>query len=125
MFQKILKKFLLGPILMSFPLYFSACKYDKELLNAGPNPPANCNAVPTSFNAVIFPLVSTKCAIAGCHDASASGGQVFQNYTQISGAKDRIHVRAIVQRSMPATGFLTTAEYNSLRCWIEAGAPNN
>lgn len=125
MFRKRLSHLLFGLLAATVPLCFAACKYDKELLDTGGTPEANCNAIPASFSAVIFPLVSTKCAIAGCHDATASGGQVFQNYTQISAARDRIHVRAIVQKSMPATGFLTTEEYNALRCWIEAGGPNN
>ena len=103
----------------------SACKYDKELLDTTPTPLPACATTPASFSADIFPLVTTKCAIPACHDASGQGGQVFQSYNQISSAKDRIHLRAIVQKTMPASGFLTTAEYNSLKCWLESGAPNN
>ena len=101
----------------------SACTYDKELLE--PTPAPDCTTSPASFNGEIFPLVTTKCAIPACHDASGQGGQVFQSYNQISSAKDLIYLRAIVQKTMPASGFLTTAEYNSLKCWLESGAPND
>jgi len=101
----------------------SACTYDKELLD--PTPAADCTTTPASFSDEIFPLVTTKCAIPACHDASGQGGQVFQSYNQISSAKDLIYLRAIVQKTMPASGFLTTAEYNSLKCWLERGAKND
>ena len=124
-FKKRSNSFRLLVLIASFPSWFAACTYEKEKLDTGTNPQTNCATIPASFNAVIFPLVTTKCAISGCHDATASGGRVFQNYSQISGARDQIYLRAIVQKTMPATGFLTTAEYTALKCWIEAGAPNN
>jgi uncharacterized membrane protein len=113
-------------LFVTAPLFYSSCKYDKEeLLYPGTNNTATCATEPASFSADIFPLITTKCAISGCHDATASGGQIFQNYNQVSAAKDRIHLRAVVQKTMPAVGFLTTGEINALRCWIESGALNN
>ena len=94
-----------------------SCKYDKE------DPPSCTPAV--SFSATILPLVTTKCAIAGCHDATASGGRVFQSYSAISAAKDRIHVRAVVEKTMPQIGSLSVNEITALQCWIDAGAPDN
>jgi len=104
----------------------AGCKYDKEeLLYPGTNPPSTCATTPASFSAHVLPLMTAKCAIPGCHDNSASGGRVFQNYSQISAAKDRINIRAVIQKTMPASGTLTTAEINMLKCWIEAGGLNN
>ncbi len=104
----------------------AGCKYDKEeLLYPAPNPPSNCATTAASFSANIFPLMTAKCAIPGCHDNTASGGRVFQNYSQISVAKDRINIRAVIQKTMPASGTLTTEEINMLKCWIEGGGLNN
>ncbi len=102
------------------------CYNDKEeLLYPGSNAPVDCTTTPASFATDILPLITTKCAVPGCHDASASGGVIFQTYTQINDKKDRINVRAIVEKSMPPTGALLPAEIAKLKCWIEAGGPNN
>ncbi len=107
-------------------LSIQSCYYDKEdLLYPGSNQPVNCSTVAAKFSANVLPLITSKCAIGGCHDATASGGRIFQNYSQISAAKDRINARAVVEKSMPASGPLSAAEVSILQCWIESGAPNN
>lgn len=119
-------------IKISLPVFFlmvvlaTGCYYDKEeLLYPGSNQPVDCTTVAAKFNADVLPLITTKCATSNCHDASAAGGRIFQTYAQISGAKDRINTRAVVEKSMPQTGPLLPAEVNILKCWIESGAPNN
>lgn len=103
-----------------------SCYYDKEeLLYPGSNTPVDCTTVNAKFAANVLPLISAKCASSGCHDATASGGLILQNHAQISGAKDRINTRAVVEKSMPAAGPLPPSEINIIRCWIESGAPNN
>lgn len=116
------------PVLISLSAVFSmqSCYYDKEaLLYPGSNQAVDCSTIAAKFGADVSPLISSKCAISGCHDATASGGLVFQNYAQISAAKDRINVRAVVEKSMPSAAPLQPAEINILKCWIESGAPNN
>ncbi|MBC7886563.1 MAG: hypothetical protein H7Z13_01640 [Ferruginibacter sp.] len=126
MFLNNRKKNRLVPFIIMASLLAGSCMYDKEeLLYPGVNTPPTCATVPASFNADILPLITNNCASPGCHDASASGGRIFQNYNQISGAKDRINIRAVVQKSMPASGPLSPAEINKIKCWIEAGALNN
>ncbi|MBK8608947.1 MAG: hypothetical protein IPL84_03075 [Chitinophagaceae bacterium] len=97
----------------------------EELLYPNSFIPADCNTIPARFAADIFPLISAKCAISGCHDASAAGGAVFQNYLQISGRKDKIYTKVVVDKSMPASGTMTPEERNKIKCWIEGGALNN
>lgn len=102
------------------------CYYDKEeLLYPGSNAAVDCSTINAKFAANVQPLISTKCAISGCHDATASGGLIFQNYSQISSAKDRINTRAVVEKTMPVSGPLQPSEINIIKCWIESGAPNN
>ncbi len=113
------------------PMLFCAvllgsCYYDKEeLLYPGANRPVDCATVPAKFSADVSPIISSKCATAGCHNTTAAGGVVLQTYAQISAAKDRINVRCVVQKSMPPSGPLPQADINKIKCWIDAGAPNN
>lgn len=106
----------------------NSCYYDKEelLYPAGSSPgPTACGTTPASFSADVLPLMTAKCAISGCHDATASGGFTFQNYNQISSAKELINVQAVIQKTMPASGSLSPAEINTLKCWIGNGGLNN
>ena len=115
-----------GIFIVMISVLAGSCYYDKEeLLYPGSNQPAACATVTASFSADVFPLITSKCAISGCHDATASGGMIFQSYNQISAAKDMINIQAVIQRTMPETGPLPDAEVNILRCWIEGGGLNN
>jgi len=116
----------LAMAILIVPMVAGSCYYDKEeLLYPGSNEPTDCATSPASFNADVRPLITSKCAIPGCHDATASGGFTFQNYNQISSAKDAIKVQAVIQKTMPATGSLSPAEIKTLKCWIESGGLNN
>jgi uncharacterized membrane protein len=102
------------------------CYYDKEeLLYPGTNVPADCATVSAKFGADVSPLMATQCATAGCHNSAAAGGLVLQTHAQISAAKEAVRQRAIVEKSMPPAGPLTPAQVNTLKCWLDAGAPNN
>ena len=119
-------KYLISCLLYAFIFIIQGCYNNKEeILYPGSFIPVDCNTVPAKFAADVLPLITAKCAIPGCHDATASGGAVFQNYTQISSKKDRIYTRAVIERSMPAAGALLPAEINKLKCWIDGGALNN
>ena len=85
----------------------TGCYYDKEeLLYPGSVIPVNCSTTSAKFGADVQPIISGRCATSGCHDVTASGGVILQTYTQISGKKDRINARAVVEKSMPTTGPL-------------------
>ncbi len=104
----------------------SSCYYDKEeILYPGSNNPVDCSITPSAFSIDVQPLIVSKCAIPGCHDASASGGVILQNYAQISTKIERINTRALVLKSMPPSGPLTPAEQAKIKCWIDGGGLNN
>ena len=125
MAQKI-KIILIISVFLATIVFAESCYYDKEeLLYPGSNQPVDCGTVPAKFNANVLPLITTNCNIATCHDASAAGGIVLQNYTQVSGVKEHINHTVIVEKSMPPTGPLLPSEMNTIKCWIESGAPNN
>ena len=102
----------------------NGCYYHKEELLNPPNP-SKCSTVAAKFNADIFPLITTKCAVPGCHDATESGGHYFHDYNSIFEAKDHIYLKVVVEKTMPKNGTLPQAEINQIQCWIESGAPNN
>ncbi|MES2849165.1 MAG: hypothetical protein V4685_08920 [Bacteroidota bacterium] len=106
--------------------FIESCYYDKEeLLYPGSNAMVDCTTITAKFGANVQPLVNSKCATSGCHDATASGGLILESYAQISSAKDRINARAVVEKTMPSAAPLQPSEINIIKCWIESGAPNN
>lgn len=122
---KIFKGFLSVSLLLLVTGISGCYKDNEEFLYPGSNQVIDCASTPAKFTADVFPIITAKCAISGCHDATASGGMIFQSFSQISAAKDRINARAIVEKSMPATGILLTTEIAMIKCWIDGGALNN
>lgn len=119
------KKGALG-LLFFLTISFTGCYVDKEeLLYPGSTLQVDCTTAAAKFIADIQPIILSKCAISGCHDSNAAGGVILQSYAQISAKKDRINVRAIIEKTMPASGSLSTAEMTKIKCWIDSGAPNN
>lgn len=86
----------------------------------------NCNGVPASFAADVNPIVQSTCATdASCHGSgSPNGPGPLLTYTQISNARIAIKT-AVGNGSMPKTGSLTTAQKNSIICWVDGGGLNN
>lgn len=86
----------------------------------------NCTGVASAFAANVNPIIQSTCATdATCHGAgSANGPGPLLTYAQISGAASLIKP-AVANGTMPKTGILTTAQKNSIICWINSGAPNN
>jgi len=86
----------------------------------------NCTGVASAFAANVNPIIQTTCATdATCHGTgSVNGPGPLLNYTQISGASGLIKT-AVANGTMPKTGSLTTAQKNSIICWVNGGALNN
>lgn len=86
----------------------------------------NCTGVPASFSANVNTIIQSSCASdASCHGSgSANGPGPLLTYTQISNARIAIKA-AVVNGSMPKTGSLTTAQKNSIICWVDGGGLNN
>jgi hypothetical protein len=78
-----------------------------------------------SFATDIKPLITTNCAITGCH----AGGRVpnFTTKEDIFSYAAKIKERT-GERSMPPPGSgreLTDAQIAELACWVDDGAPDN
>lgn len=86
----------------------------------------NCNGVPASFAANVSPIIQVSCATdATCHGAgSANGPGPLLNYSQVFAARLPIKT-AVANGTMPKTGTLSTAQKNSIICWVDGGGLNN
>ena len=86
----------------------------------------NCSGVASAFAANVNPIIQSTCATdASCHGSgSFNGPGPLLTYTQIFNAKDQIKT-AVANGTMPKTGSLTTAQKNSIICWVNSGGPNN
>lgn len=89
------------------------------------------------FSRDILPVITSKCASTGCHDAiSHQEGRVLTNYTEImrlvspgnpnNSTLYEVITLASGENKMPPTGKpqLTTAEKDTIRNWISYGALN-
>jgi hypothetical protein len=78
-----------------------------------------------AFAANVSPIIQASCAIAGCHAAgSGNGPGALTTYSQISTNASSIR-SAVSSGRMPQGSTLSTAQKNSIICWIDSGAPNN
>jgi hypothetical protein len=85
----------------------------------------NCTGAAIQFSANVLPIIQASCTASGCHNAgSVNGPGELSTHAQISAAKTQIRA-AVLSGSMPKTGTLTSAQKNSIICWIDAGAANN
>jgi hypothetical protein len=112
-----MKKFLL-PI--AFLLAIMACKKSEN------NYVADCSSGTKSFATDVKPLVVSSCSGgSNCHGTgSHKGPGELLDYTQISGSKSGIR-SDVASGRMPQGSSLTTAEKNTIICWIDNGALNN
>ena len=120
------KKFFSSIFIMTvISLSVASCYYDKEDLLYG-STVVDCSTVDSKFSTAINPLMQSKCAYSGCHDAgTAAAGVVLENHTQVAASAGRINQRCIVDKSMPPGTPLSSNEISALQCWINAGTPNN
>ncbi len=117
-------------IAFSFTMFIStSCKKDNGGTGTGGgggggSTTVDCSTVTNkAFAANVNPIIQASCNVSGCHAAGSSNGPgPLTNFAQISAASIR---SAISSGSMPKGGSLTTAQKNSIICWIDSGKPNN
>lgn len=99
-----------------------SCKKD----NGGGTTTVDCSTVTNkAFAANISSIIQASCNIAGCHAAgSFNGPGALTNYAQVFAATTTIR-SSVSSGKMPKGSSLSTAQKNSILCWIDSGAPNN
>ena len=76
-----------------------------------------------SFSASIQNIITTKCAISGCH-VSGTGRKDFTNLSTIQSNASGIRSRT-QSGSMPKNGTLTSDQIKLIACWVDDGAKDN
>jgi uncharacterized membrane protein len=104
-------------------LTYAGCTYDNAEELHGKQ---DCGPESVSFSNNIAPLISTNCALSGCH---VSGQQlpVLENYQQISQNAQAVKTKT-GNGTMPPDGSgksLTLEEINQIACWVDSGSQNN
>lgn len=115
-----MKKTIIAFILISGIIIINACTKD----NDGTATPA-CDNVPKTWSADVSPIITTFCNQTGCHAAgSMNGPGPLTNHSEVF--SNRAAIRdAVATGRMPQNTSLSTAQKNSIICWIDSGAPNN
>jgi hypothetical protein len=103
---------------------FISCSKDNSG-NTGGNT-LDCTTVTNkSFAADINPIIQSTCNTSGCHaSGSFNGPGPLTTYTEFFNARSAIRP-AIASGRMPQNSTLSTAQKNSILCWIDSGAANN
>jgi hypothetical protein len=104
-----------------------SCSKDSNGGSGGGGSSVNCSTITNkAFAADIAPIIAANCATStSCHaSGSANGPGALTNYSQISGAASMIKT-AVSTGRMPQGSSLSSAQKNSIICWVDSGAPNN
>lgn len=75
-----------------------------------------------SFSGAIAPIISTKCAISGCHNGSQAPD--FRSFANIQANAGQIKTLT-GNRTMPQEGSLTQTQIDMIACWVDDGALQN
>jgi hypothetical protein len=111
-----------------------ACYYDNEVDLYPTTTTATCDTTTAKFATFVSPLMASKCATSGCHNAaSASAGANLSTYTSIKAyitANKATYLGSMKQTSgyssMPkGNAKFADCDIKKLEVWINAGMQNN
>lgn len=119
-------------LLFASALIFAGCYNDtvEELYPATNNNGTGCDTASVTYSSSIKPIVDSKCATSGCHDAATvGGGYNMSTYDGVKAASARI-MGAIRQETgysaMPkSANKLDDCSIAKFDKWIAEGAQNN
>ena|SRR5687767_1430457 len=110
----------------SISFVIPACSKGSGGAGGGGGGSLDCNTITNkAFTADVNPIIQATCNTAGCHaTGSTNGPGPLTNHAQVFAARSQVRA-AILSGAMPQGTTLTTAQKNSIICWIDSGAPNN
>ena len=110
-------------------LFFVSCekkigKAQTSTTNATTN---LCDSI--KYTKHIKPIIISNCSFnSGCHVTGFNKGD-FTSYsglkTKIDDGSFKLRVFDSPNNPMPASGMLAQSKLDSIKCWLEKGAPNN
>ncbi|HEY0740517.1 MAG TPA: hypothetical protein VGD40_03610 [Chryseosolibacter sp.] len=89
-----------------------------------------CPDTEVSYLEDVRPIVTTKCAISGCHNGSLGAERnwsdfpTFQRNAQNGNVKNYV-INRIMPPAHSQNGPLSQDQINTIACWVDEGAPNN
>lgn len=119
----------MGLVLIVAAVLFACTKSTDKTINNNSNTNSgsvNCTSVAQLFSTDVNPIIQSTCATgSSCHGTgSINGPGELRTYSEIANAHVAIRA-AILSGLMPKTGSLTSAQKNTIICWIDNGALNN
>ena len=130
------KQYYIIPIVLAFLIASTtqSCYYDVESELYPTSGTTTCDSSTAKFATFVSPLIVSKCATSGCHNAtSASAGVNLDGYTNIKNYISRsstVFFGTIKHTSgyliMPQGGSkLADCDITKLQLWVNAGLLNN
>jgi SprB repeat len=77
-----------------------------------------------SFDVDIKPIMTTKCAISGCHNGDNGASRNWNDLANVQKNAANIKLRT-GNKSMPITDALTPDQIALIACWVDDGAKTN
>ncbi|HVM89745.1 MAG TPA: hypothetical protein VMT76_16265 [Puia sp.] len=112
-------------LLLALVVGMSACYYDKEQLLTPPKTSGGtCQNY--SFSTDVSPLITASCSNgSGCHGSGSTNGPgALTTYDEMKNAASQMQASILAGR-MPLGSSLTSAQIQTITCWISNGTPNN
>lgn len=78
----------------------------------------------TSYENDINPIMTSSCAITGCHNGDNGANLDFTDFSLLQSKADLVKLRT-QNGSMPPSGSLTEEEIALISCWVDEGAKDN
>lgn len=130
------KQYYILPIVLAVLSVFAtqSCYYDVESELYPTTGTTTCDSSTAKFATFVSPLIASKCATSGCHNATtASAGVNLDGYTNIKNYISRssaVFFGSIKHTagfsSMPQGGSkLAACDITKLQLWVNAGLLNN
>jgi len=84
-----------------------------------------CDSTSLSYALDVVPIISTTCAVPGCHVATGGNGIPYESYAQLKAKVDNgsLENRVLHLMEMPQGDTLTPCEIAIFRNWVLEGAP--
>jgi hypothetical protein len=90
----------------------------------------DCNGAQTiSFNSQVKPILSSNCAISGCHNGSLGPDRDWTNASTFKDhaaeARRRVQLSKANPDHMPRVGSISLEQIQTIVCWVDQGANIN
>lgn len=118
--------FLVVPCMVFLCVFYTACIKETARLPVTV-PKSFCDSLDVKYSADIIDIMQLNCAISGCHDGSGGAPLDLNIYADLKTYVDNgmLQSRVIDLKDMPPSGPLPDSLIQKLKCWVDAGAPNN